>query len=92
MVGTKFIAGYFWAAVALLAAASGCTSHQAIEHARARGVAAGNQEGRRAGEVEGYRAIATAAREEGYQNHRSLNRSASTVCRQFILRWFCSDR
>jgi hypothetical protein len=68
MVGTKFIAGYFWAAVALLAAASGCTSHQAIEHARARGVAAGNQEGRRAGEVEGYRAIATAAREEGYQN------------------------
>lgn len=51
----------------LLATASGCTSYQNLENARSRGAQAGNNEGRRAGEAEGFSTTAKAAQKEAYQ-------------------------
>jgi DNA-directed RNA polymerase subunit RPC12/RpoP len=52
----------------LITTTSGCTSQQAIEKARARGAQAGNDEGRRAGEAEGFIAAADAAHGEAYRS------------------------
>jgi len=52
----------------LLVAAVGCTPRSAIEAARSRGAAAGREDGRNAGEADGYAVAAPTANEEAYRD------------------------